>query len=238
MTTSSNRPSKTWLDDLPTNRLLAEMSLWSADLGAIAADTKRVEPYTDIYHVDVADGHFSPALLYFPDLLVAVRKATAKPLHVHIMVSDSVLLSQTEQFIEAGADLVSVHVENANAMGALALVRKAGLKSGVVLQLHTQVDEAQKFLPHIDMLTLLGTRIGVKGQGLDAESNDRLKQARALVKAYNKQRIIVAADGGIRDNTVPGLRAAGAQTIVMGSLAFGAPDLSQRMAWVHSQHEA
>ena len=238
MTTSSNRPSKTWLDDLPKNRLLAEMSLWSADLGAIAADTKRVEPYTDIYHVDVADGHFSPALLYFPDLLVAVRKATAKPLHVHLMVSDAVLLSQTEQFIEAGADLVSVHAENANAMEALAMIRQAGLKSGVVLQLHTPVADAQKFLPHIDMLTLLGTRIGVKGQGLDAEANNRLKQARALVKTHNNKRIIVAADGGIRDHTVPGLRAAGAETIVMGSLAFGAPDLAQRMAWVHGQQEA
>lgn len=238
MTTSSNRPSKTWLDDLPTHRLLAEMSLWSADLGAIAADTKRVEPHTDIYHVDVADGHFSPALLYFPDLLVAVRKATAKPLHVHLMVDDKVLLSQTDQFIEAGADLISVHVENAHAMEALAMVRKAGLKSGVVLQLHTPVDAAKKFLPHIDMLTLLGTRIGVKGQGLDAEANGRLQQARALVKSHNQQRIIVAADGGIRDNTVPGLRAAGAQTIVMGSLAFGAPDLAQRMAWVHRQQEA
>ena len=238
MTTSSNRPSKSWLDDLPSNRLLAELSLWSADLGAIAADTKRVEPHTDIYHDDVADGHFSPALLYFPDLLVAVRKATAKPLHVHLMVSDSVLLSQTEQFIEAGADLISEHVENANALEALAIVRKAGLKSGVVLQLHTPVADAQKFLPHIDMLTLLGTRIGVKGQGLDAEANGRLQQARALVKSHNQQRIIVAADGGIRDNTVPGLRAAGAQTIVMGSLAFGAPDLAQRMAWVHRQQEA
>ena len=238
MTTSFNRPSKSWLDDLPTNRLLAEMSLWSADLGAIAADTKRVEPHTDIYHVDVADGHFSPALLYFPDLLVAVRKATAKPLHVHLMVDDKILDSQTEQFIEAGADLISLHVENANAMEALAMVRKEGLKSGVVLQLQSPVEAAKKFLPHIDMLTLLGTRIGVKGQGLDVEANDRLKQARALVKSHNQQRIIVAADGGIRDHTVPGLRAAGAQTIVMGSLAFGAPDLAQRMAWVHRQQEA
>ena len=118
------------------------------------------------------------------------------------------------------------------------MVRKTGLKSGVVLQLHTPVADAQKFLPHIDMLTLLGTRIGVKGQGLDAEANGRLQQARALVKSHNQQRIIVAADGGIRDNTVPGLRAAGAQTIVMGSLAFGAPDLAQRMAWVHRQQEA
>ena len=238
MSAHSNQPPKNWLNDLPSNRLLAEMSLWSADLGAISADTKRVEKHTDIFHVDVADGHFSPALLYFPDLLVAVRMATTKPLHVHLMVSDAVLLSQTEQFIEAGADLISVHVENANGLQALEMVRQAGLKSGVVLQLHTKVAEAQKFLDHVQMLTLLGTRIGVKGQGLDGEAYGRMREARAMVKAHGQHRIIVAADGGIRDQTVPGLRAAGAETIVMGSLAFGALDLAQRMAWVHNQKVA
>ena len=231
------KPPQDWLAALPKNRLLAEMSLWSADLGAVAADVKRVAGFTDIFHVDVADGHFSPALLYFPDLLVAVRKVTEKPIHVHLMVSDAVLLSQVEQFVEAGADLISIHAENENAVEALSVIRKAAIATGVVLQLHTPVAAAEKFLPFIDMLTLLGTAIGVKGQGLSDHAMDRIKEARILVAKQQARYIFVAADGGIREHTVPGLRAAGAQTIVMGSLAFGAADLSARMAWVHGLKE-
>jgi ribulose-phosphate 3-epimerase len=81
------------------------------------------------------------------------------------------------------------------------------------------------------MLTLLGTAIGVKGQSLNERAPARLKEARALIKETGR-RIVLAADGGIRDNTVPVLREAGAETVVMGSLAFGAPDLGARIAWV------
>ncbi len=235
----SPRPASGWLDALPANRLMAEMSLWSADLGQLEADTKRIEPYTDIFHIDVADGHFSPSLLFFPDLVARLRRVTAKPFHVHLMVADAVLISQVEQFAEAGADLISVHLENANVGEALALIAKLGLKSGIVLQLHSDVAKAAPLLPKIDMLTLLGTRMGIKGVGLADEAGARLRQARQLVAASQApHRIIVAADGGIREHTVPLLRAAGAETIVMGSLAFGAADLASRMNWVHGQKAA
>ena len=236
LTTTLPRPANNWLEQLPKDRLLAEMSLWSADLGRLVDDVKRIDPYTDIYHVDVADGHFSPAMLYFPDLLLAVRKVTPKPIHVHLMIADAILLDQIAQFAEAGADLISVHAENSNRMDGLQAIRKLGLKAGIVLQLHTPVSAARKLLGDIDMLTLLGTRMGIKGVGLDESANSRLTEARALVaQAKLEQRIIVAADGGIREHTVPGLRAAGAETIVMGSLAFGASDLAARMKWVHGQ---
>jgi ribulose-phosphate 3-epimerase len=79
----------------------------------------------------------------------------------------------------------------------------------------------------------LGTAIGVKGQSLDAKACDRLRQARQMIEgAKPVHRIVLAADGGIRDNTVPDLRIATAETVVLGSLAFGAPDLSARMAWL------
>ncbi len=233
------RPQSNWLETLPRDRLMAEMSLWSADLGALAEDLKRIEPYTDIFHIDVADGHFSPAFLFFPDLTSKLRALTKKPFHIHLMVADAVLLDQAAQFIEAGADLISVHAENANAHEALAAIHAAGLRSGIVLQLHTPVAVAGKFIANIDMLTLLGTRIGVKGQGLDPTAGTRLREAQALVSTQDHgRRIVVAADGGIRENTVPGLRAAGAETIVMGSLAFGAADLKSRIAWVHAMKSA
>lgn len=229
-------PDARWLTALPTNRLLAEYSLWSADLLNVGTEIARVDPHVDIYHIDVADGHFSPALLYFPDLVAGCRKVTAKPFHVHLMTADAILMDQIRQFAEAGADLISVHAENANADEALALIDELGLHCGIVLQLQTPVAEAAPWLDRISMLTLLGTRIGIKGQGLDPEAEPRLQEARALIAAAaQKHRIILAADGGIREHTVPGLYRSGAETIVMGSLAFNAPDLDARMAWVHAQ---
>jgi len=235
LTDPTNRPPRNWLEQLPSDRLLAEMSLWSADLGRLADDIRRVEPFTDIFHIDVADGHFSPALLFFPDLVAAARRATAKPLHVHLMVEDSVLQGQIEQFADAGADLISVHAENARAAAALDAIAARGLLVGIVLQLHSPVSAAAPFLDRVAMLTLLGTRIGVKGQGLDPQAEPRLSEARALIASgAPKHRIVLAADGGIREHTVPGLRKAGAETVVMGSLAFGAADLAGRMEWVRS----
>jgi ribulose-phosphate 3-epimerase len=220
------------LDALPRDRLLAEFSLWSADLGRLAEEIDRVDEHVDLYHVDVADGHFSPALLFFPDLVAACRKRTEKPVHVHLMVADAILLSQVEQFAEAGADLVSVHAENRNAGEALDLIAERGLAGGVVMQLHTTVAEAAAFLPRVRMLTLLGTRIGIKGQGLDPEAEARLREAKALIGGRD---VVLGADGGIREHTVPVLRAAGADTVVMGSLAFNDPDLRARIAWVRGQ---
>jgi ribulose-phosphate 3-epimerase len=231
----AQHPPRDWLDRLPKDRLLAEMSLWSADLGRLADDVRRVEPFTDVFHVDVADGHFAPALLLFPDLIAVVRRLTAKPVHVHLMVADSVLQSQVEQFAAAGADLISVHAEHAGADAALARIARLGLKSGIVLMVDTPVSRAAPFVDRIDMLTLLGTRIGIKGVGLADDAPHRLHEAQKLLAAgRGRRRIVLAADGGIRDSTVPILRRAGAEAIVMGSLAFGAEDLSARMAWVHA----
>lgn len=225
-----------WLQALPTDRLMAEMSLWSADLCRMADDLARIDAQTDIYHLDVADGHFSPALLLFPDLVAAIRKLTRKPLHIHLMVTDDILLGQIEQFAETGADLISIHLENGNVDEGLALIAAKGLRAGLVAQLHSPVAAFEPYLDRIAMLTLLGTRIGVKGQDLDPAACDRLRDARALIgRRTGGGRIVLAADGGIREHTVPRLRAAGAETIVMGSLAFGAKDLAARMAWVHAQ---
>lgn len=230
------RPEPNWIDALPKDRLMAEYSLWSADLARLADDIARVDRHVDVYHIDVADADFSPSLLFFPDLVAACRKLTAKPFHVHLMMKDALLEDQIQQFAEAGADLISVHAENQNAVAALNLIASLGIASGLVLQLHTDVPSVESYLQRVRFLTLLGTRMGIKGVGLDEQAEPRLRQAAQMIAAKNSShRIVLAADGGIRENTVPGLRRAGAQTIVMGSLAFGAPDLNARMAWVHAQ---
>ncbi|GLQ10692.1 D-allulose-6-phosphate 3-epimerase [Devosia yakushimensis] len=227
-------PSPTWLADLPRHRLLAEYSMWSADLIRLADDLSRIEPHADLLHIDVADGHFAPALLFFPDLVARMRSATTRPIHVHLMVADAILLEQITQFADASADLISIHVENAAiADAALSLLASRNVASGMVARIETPVAKLAPYLDRLDFLTLLGTAIGVKGQGLDPTAGDRLQEAKALI-ANSGRNIILAADGGIRDTTVPLLRAAGAQTVVMGSLAFGAPDLAARMAWLHA----
>jgi len=224
-----------WMaDHMPMDRLLAEFSLWSADLVRIADDVARVDQFVDIYHADVADGHFSPALLLFPDLIAQIRPLTTKPIHVHLMVADSGLMAQIDQFAEAGADIISIHAENRNVASGLAAIRSHGCAAGVVLQLHTPVESVAALLDDLQMLTLLGTEMGIKGVGLDAQANRRMTEARAMIDSRSGgNRILLAADGGIRETTVPGLRHSGADTIVMGSLAFGADDLAQRIAWVH-----
>lgn len=226
------RPAADWLTALPRNRLLAEFSMWSADLIRLADDLQRITPHADILHVDVADGTFAPAFLFFPDLVARMRDVTALPIHVHLMISDAVLLSQIDQFAEAGADLISLHVENANTSEGLDRIAAHGLKAGMVLRVETPVAKAAPWLDRLDMLTLLGTAIGVKGQGLNPAATSRLQEATRLIAATGR-RIVLAADGGIRDTTVPLLRAAGAETVVLGSLAFGAPDLAERMGWLH-----
>ncbi|MBY3238298.1 ribulose-phosphate 3-epimerase [Rhizobium laguerreae] len=230
MSVISNR----WIDDLPRDRMIAEFSVWSADLVRLADDLSRVDCYADILHIDVADGHFSPAMLFFPDLVGGVRKISARPIHVHLMVADGIILSQIEQFADAGADLISIHVENACvADAALDLLDRLGIAAGMVLKVDTPVEHVKPYLKRLRFVTLLGTTIGVKGQGLNDKASDRLLEASQLIdEAGVERRIILAADGGIREHTVPLLRQSRAETIVLGSLAFNAPSLDERMTWL------
>ncbi len=231
-----SKPDKNWIANLPRDRLIAEFSVWSADLVRLADDLARVDPFVDVLHIDVADGHFAPAMLFFPDLVAGVRKVSSRPIHVHLMVADNVLLPQIEQFVDAGSDLISIHVENeAVADAAIDLLDRRGVASGMVLRVETPVDRIAKYVPRLDFVTLLGTAIGVKGQELDERAGTRLEEAARIIAASGAtHRIVLATDGGIREHTVPLLRRAGAETVVLGSLAFNAPSLEERMAWLRA----
>jgi ribulose-phosphate 3-epimerase len=224
-----------WIDALPHDRLICEFSVWSADLARLADEMGRIAAHADILHIDVADGHFAPAFLFFPDLVAAVRKVSPVKIHVHLMVDDSILLAQIDQFSDAGADLISIHAENAGmADAALDRLERRGVAAGMVLKVDTPVEVAAPYLPRLRFLTLLGTAIGVKGQGLNEKATSRLATAKKLIAASQaRHRVVLAADGGIREQAVPLLRQAGADTVVLGSLAFNAPDLGARMAWLH-----
>lgn len=231
-----SRPAPNWVDQLPTNRPIAEFSVWSADLLNIGADLQRIRPHADALHIDVADGHFAPAFLFFPDLMARVRAVSDLPIHVHLMIESSILAAQIDQFAEAGADLITLHAESTGLDEALARVKSHGCEAGLVLRVETPVETLRPYLDRIRFITLLGTAIGVKGKGLHEDALDRLRAVQAMLADTGKSgHIRVIADGGIRHETVPLLRAAGAEGVVLGSLAFGDADLAGRMAWLAKQ---
>ncbi len=90
---------------IPGDRFTAEFSLWSADLTRLGDDIRRTESVADLYHIDVADAHFVPGLLFFPDLVAALRPLTTRPFHLQLMVRDPAAL--IDDFVAAGADLIT-----------------------------------------------------------------------------------------------------------------------------------
>ena len=210
--------------------LLLDVSLWSADLVNLAAEIESVLPYADSFHIDVADGHFVPTLLFFPDMIAAIRSVTAKPLHVHLMVSDPATLVQP--FIDAGADIISVQVEAEGAPAALERISNAGRKPGLALLLDTHVEAVRDYLGQVDVVIAMGTQVGIKGADLAPEACERVADIRKMID--ERPSVKLYADGGIREHTVPKLREAGADAVVPGSLLFNSPDKKRVHQWLKS----
>jgi len=219
---------------MPDSRLIIEVSLWSADFTRLADEIQRVDPYTDMYHIDVSDGHFVPGFLFFADLVAVLRPLTEKPFHVHLMTTQP--QQHVADFAAAGADLISVHAENGPlAPAALAMVRNAGLATGLVLGLDVLVQSVVPYLDLVDMVLLMGTPMGVKGVEPSRYATQRISQMQDCIQlAGLEQKVKVFADGGIRTHTVPDLRKAGADGIIAGSLVFKSSNLQQTVDWLHS----
>ncbi len=212
-------------------RLLLDVSLWSAGLANLERALAIASPHADSFHVDVADGHFAPALLFFPDLLAALRPLTAAPFHVHLMVERP---SQfVAPFVAAGADAITVHAETgaAEAGRAIDLILGAGRSAGVALCPETSISEAAAWAAHVAMFVLLATRPGIKGVEPAPDACGRIRALDALLRNRgSRERARITVDGGIRTHTVARFRDAGADVIVPGSAFFGAPDLAAAAA--------
>ena len=219
--------------DLAHTRLLADISLWSADLANLAAGIERLEPFADSFHLDVSDAHFAPSLLFFPDLIRALRPLTKRPFHIHLMVDRPTML--IEEFVACGADLITVHAEvgKSEAAAAIHAILCAGRSAGLALRLDTPVAVSEPFLDRINALLLLGTVPGLKGQDLAPEACDRLASAASML-GERRTRVRLIADGGIRSHTVPVLRRAGADVIVPGSLVFQSQNLVETFSWLRA----
>ncbi len=218
----------------PEDRLLVEASLWSADFTRLGEEIRRVDTHVDLYHIDVSDAHFVPGLLLFPDLVAALRPLTKKPFHVHLMTQNP--LSLIDDFADAGADIITVHGENGTRVpAALDRIARRGLAAGLCLGLDVPIETLAPSLSFINVIVIMGTPMGVKGKDLSPLAAPRVRAVRALVQKHGAEGSVrVESDGGIRATTVPDLRAAGAQLVVMGSLAFKSKDIAETMRWARS----
>jgi len=219
--------------DLPHNSLLADVSLWSADLPNLQKSIERMEPYADSFHIDVMDDRFAPGLLFFPDLVGALRPLSARPFHVHLIAEEPSRL--LEAFTAAGCDLFTMQLEaGADELGkCFDDVREFGREAGLALRLDTPVDGVEDFLGEVVAVLLMGTQSGVKGAELAPTACDRVAELNELLTARGlRDKIRIVADGGIRRHTVPMLRKAGADVVVPGSLVFGASDPNEVFAWM------
>jgi len=198
--------------------LKCSTSLWSADLTALASDLKRVEPYSERFHLDVADGHYVKNLLFFPDLVAQLRRHTRLPFEVHLMVTDP--LGWIDPFVEAGADGFIICFDSAKNPGELLRAAKArGKYAGFSLLITESLDLVEPYWSDLDILCIVGTAMGIKGASMDAGVPAKIKRAREII-TQRGLRTEIEADGGIRRETVPLLAAAGADFIVPGSLMF------------------
>ena len=206
--------------------LKCSASLWSADLSNLAAEIRRVDDFTERYHLDVADGHYVPNLLFFPDLVKALRKHTTKPFEVHLMMTDP--WDWIEPFIEAGADGIILCFDRLrDVLGSINHARSLAKFVGVSLL----VTEPPRFLnlwwTSIDQVTLVGTPMGTKGTSMDPSIPDKIRETRAEIERKGA-RVEIQVDGGIRRDTVPLIKQAGADWIVPGSLMFGEDPAAMR----------
>jgi len=198
--------------------LKCSTSLWSADLGNLAADMKRVEPFSERFHIDVADGHYVNNLLFFPDLVKQLRPHTRLPFEVHLMVTKP--WEWVDPFLEAGANSIIFCFDSVkNPREVLRTVKSRGKKVGFSLLITEPIELLEPYWTELDIVTIVGTAMGIKGASMDATVPDKIRKARQII-TERKLNTEIEADGGIRRETVPLLRAAGADFIVPGSLMF------------------
>ena len=183
---------------------------------AIAAATRGG---ADQIHVDVMDGHFVPNITIGVPVVKSLRKVTALPLDVHLMIMqpDRYL----EAFIDAGANMVSVHVEVLPHLHrTVTQIKKLGAKAGVVLNPSTPVSALEEIAPDVDFVLVMSVNPGFGGQVFIPGSLQKIRNVRALLdRAGNKAPIEV--DGGIDLTTVASVVDAGAEWLVAGHAIFG-----------------
>jgi ribulose-phosphate 3-epimerase len=201
-------------------------SILSADFARLGEEIGAVERGgASLVHVDVMDGHFVPNITIGLPVVKAVARATRLTIDAHLMITEPGRWA--EQFVEAGARMVSVHVEaDPHIHRTLAAIKSKGGQAGVAINPATPLVSIEEALPFADYVLLMSVNPGFGGQKFISTSLDKLRRLRRMIDERGvKTRIEI--DGGIDRSNINEVVAAGAEIIVAGSAVFNTPDPAQ-----------
>ena len=198
-------------------------SILSADFSRLGEEIQAVERGgATILHVDVMDGHFVPNLTVGLPVVKSLARATQLPIDAHLMISEPGRYA--EQFVEAGAKMVSVHVEaDAHLHRTLTSIRKKGAAAGVVINPATPVESLSEALPYADYVLVMSVNPGFGGQQFIETSLGKVRRLRQLIQERGLTTRI-EIDGGVDLNNIAAVVSAGAEIIVAGSAVFSTSD--------------
>ncbi len=193
-------------------------SLLSADFARLGEEIKAIEPFANMIHIDVMDGHFVPNITIGAPVIKSLRSWTTLPFDVHLMISpvDPFIPS----FIHAGANILTVHPEAVpDIYRTLQVIKESGCKAGVALKPETPVEVVKPLLPIVDLILVMTVSPGFGGQPFIDSQLNKIKEVRALIDEVGRD-ILLEVDGGISSTTAPLVINAGADVLVAGNAIF------------------
>ncbi len=203
--------------------VLVAPSILSADFAALGDAVAAAERGgADLIHVDVMDGHFVPNITVGPPVVRSLKRVAKVPLDVHLMITDPD--RYIEAFAEAGASMLSVHVEVLPHLHrTIHAIQALGVKAGVVLNPGTPVIAIEQIAADVDFVLVMSVNPGFGGQTFIPRSESKVREVRALLDRSGNPGP-VEIDGGIDQHTAPRVVSAGARILVAGSAVFHTPD--------------
>ena len=198
-------------------------SILSADFCRLGDEVRAVEAAgADYIHVDVMDGHFVPNITIGPPVVAALRKVTALPLDVHLMIADPD--RYIADFAAAGADIIVVHAEASTHLHrSIQLIKSLGKRAGVSLNPATPLNCLEYVLADLDLVLLMTVNPGFGGQSFIEECIPKIRSLRAMLDKRGLEAEL-EVDGGVKIDNIARIAHAGADVFVAGSAVFGSPD--------------
>lgn len=195
-------------------------SIIAADFSRLAEDVARVEAGgADWLHVDVMDGHFVPNLTFGPLVVQALRRSSRLPLDVHLMIETPEKLIPA--FAEAGADILTVHVEACvHLHSVVQQIKKLGKKAGVALNPATPLSAVEEILPFVDLVLVMSVNPGFSGQSYIPTTTDKIKRMRRMLDERGLTHVELEVDGGVKPTNIAEVVGAGATAVVAGSAVY------------------
>jgi ribulose-phosphate 3-epimerase len=204
-------------------------SILSADSSRLSEEIAAVEKAgADWIHIDVMDGHFVPNITLGPAIISTLRKTTKLPFDVHLMIENPE--RYIESFSQAGADIITVHVEAASHLHrTIDIIKKAGKKAGVSLNPATSLTQIEEIIHDIDLLLIMSVNPGFGGQQFIKTSLPKIVRARKMLEA-SPYKVLLEVDGGVNLKNIGEIAQAGADVIVAGAAVFGSDDYNKTIA--------